>query len=247
MRRGKRTVIHINFSSAEVDTVYFPQIEVVGDIAHTVERLTDALDQQPQWDFSFFDTVRKAFHTQLAEHTDDERFPLHPVRIVADTRKVMPDDGILCLDNGMYKLWYARYYRARQSNTILLDNAVKAEAPMRQFKPWQRQAVLNHCVTRMGERQDELAKALCVEAGKPIHDAKGEVSRLIDTFRIAAELAPQTGGEVLNLEISKRADGYRGFTKRVPLGACSFITPFNFPRRTTPTSIVRKPSARSRC
>src|SRR5690625_1255383 len=107
--------------------------------------------------------------------------------------------------------------------------AVKAEAPMREFKPWQRQEVLNHCVERMSERSKELAEALCVEAGKPIHDAKGEVTRLIDTFRIAAELATQGSGEVINLEISKRADGYRGFTKRVPVGACSFITPFNFP------------------
>jgi acyl-CoA reductase-like NAD-dependent aldehyde dehydrogenase len=107
--------------------------------------------------------------------------------------------------------------------------AVKAEAPMRAFKPWHRQAVLNHCVGRMTDRRKELAEALCIEAGKPIHDAEGEATRLIDTFRIAAELAPQVGGEVLNLEISKRANGYRGFTKQVPIGACSFITPFNFP------------------
>jgi acyl-CoA reductase-like NAD-dependent aldehyde dehydrogenase len=107
--------------------------------------------------------------------------------------------------------------------------AVKAEAPMRAFKPWQRQAVLNHCVERMTERRKELAEALCIEAGKPIGDAQGEATRLIDTFRIAAELAPQVGGEVLNLEISERANGYRGFTKKVPIGACSFITPFNFP------------------
>ncbi|RAP57784.1 acetolactate synthase large subunit [Oleiagrimonas sp. MCCC 1A03011] len=124
MRRGKRTVIHINFSSAEVDAVYFPQIEVVGDIAHTVERLTEALEPQKRWDFSFFDTVRDAFNKQLAEHREDDRFPVHPVRIVDDVRKIMPDDGIICLDNGMYKIWFARYYRARQSNTILLDNAL---------------------------------------------------------------------------------------------------------------------------
>jgi acetolactate synthase-1/2/3 large subunit len=124
MRKGRRTVIHINFSSAEVDAVYFPQIEVVGDIAHTVERLTDALKPQEQWNFSFFDRVRDAFHTQLLEHADDDRFPMHPVRIVDDTRQYMPDDSVLCLDNGMYKIWYARYYRARQPNTILLDNAL---------------------------------------------------------------------------------------------------------------------------
>jgi len=124
MSRGRRTVIHINFSSAEVDSIYFPQIEVVGDIAHTIERLTDALSRQAHWDFSFFDKVREAFRKQLAEHADDPRFPMHPVRIVDDTRKFMPDDGVLCLDNGMYKLWYARYYKARQPNTVLLDNAL---------------------------------------------------------------------------------------------------------------------------
>ena len=124
MHKGRRTVIHINFSSAEVDTVYFPQIEVVGDIAHTVERLTDALTPQAHWNFKYFDQVREAFHRQLAEHADDPRFPIHPVRLVADTRRYMPDDGVLCLDNGMYKIWYARYYRARQPNTVLLDNAL---------------------------------------------------------------------------------------------------------------------------
>lgn len=124
MHKGRRTVIHINFSTAEVDAVYFPQIEVVGDIAHTIERLTDALQKQPHWDFGYFDKVRKAFHAQLKEHADDARFPMHPVRVVADTRACMPDDCVLCLDNGMYKLWYARYYRARQPNTILLDNAL---------------------------------------------------------------------------------------------------------------------------
>ncbi len=107
--------------------------------------------------------------------------------------------------------------------------ALSAEAPMRALTPFARQQVLEHCVARFRERQDELALALCVEAGKPMRDARGEVTRLIDTFRIAAEETVRIDGEVLNLEISARARGYRGFTRRVPLGACSFITPFNFP------------------
>jgi acyl-CoA reductase-like NAD-dependent aldehyde dehydrogenase len=89
--------------------------------------------------------------------------------------------------------------------------------------------VLDHCVRRFREQADDLAFALAVEAGKPIRDARGEVTRLIDTFRVAAEEAVRIDGETLNLEISARADGYRGFTKRVPVGPCSFITPFNFP------------------
>ncbi|NCT66989.1 MAG: aldehyde dehydrogenase family protein [Rhodanobacteraceae bacterium] len=107
--------------------------------------------------------------------------------------------------------------------------AVAAEAPMRALPPYARQAVLEHCIARFRERFDELALALCIEAGKPIRDAEGEVTRLIDTFKVAAEEAVRVNGEVLNLEISKRAEGYRGFVQRVPLGACSFITPFNFP------------------
>jgi acyl-CoA reductase-like NAD-dependent aldehyde dehydrogenase len=107
--------------------------------------------------------------------------------------------------------------------------AVEAEAPMRAFPPYARQAVLEHCVARFCERFDELALALCIEAGKPIKDSEGEVTRLIDTFRVAAEESVRIDGEVLNLEISRRAQGYRGFVQRVPIGACSFITPFNFP------------------
>jgi aldehyde dehydrogenase (NAD+) len=107
--------------------------------------------------------------------------------------------------------------------------AVAAQDPLRKLAPFQRQAVLEHCVRRFGERFDELAMALCIEAGKPIRDARGEVTRLIDTFKVAAAEALRIDGEVINLEISPRAKGYRGFWKRVPIGACSFISPFNFP------------------
>jgi acyl-CoA reductase-like NAD-dependent aldehyde dehydrogenase len=86
-----------------------------------------------------------------------------------------------------------------------------------------------HCVKRFQERYDELAYALCIEAGKPIRDARGEVTRLIDTFRIAAEESVRMTGEVQPLDISPRAKGYQGMWKRVPIGPCSFISPFNFP------------------
>ncbi|MEQ8208789.1 MAG: aldehyde dehydrogenase family protein [Lacipirellulaceae bacterium] len=106
---------------------------------------------------------------------------------------------------------------------------VEATRPMRELPPYKRQEILYHCVDQFEKRFDEFADALCVEAGKPIKDSRGEVSRLIDTFRIAAEEAVRIGGEVLNLEISARAKGYRGMDKRVPIGPCSFISPFNFP------------------
>ena len=107
--------------------------------------------------------------------------------------------------------------------------AYKAREAMAAFPPDARRDVLEHCVRRFGERYEELALALCIEAGKPIRDARGEVDRLIDTFRIAAGEATRPPGEVINLELSPRTRGYRGMVKRVPVGVCSFITPFNFP------------------
>ncbi|ANB25200.1 aldehyde dehydrogenase [Alteromonas stellipolaris] len=115
----------------------------------------------------------------------------------------------------------------------VIDKAIaaaeKAQPAMTALAPYERQAILEYCVKRFTEREEELGKALCIEAGKPIKDAKGEVARLIDTFKIAAEESVRINGEVVNLEISARAKGYQGMTKKVPIGPCSFISPFNFP------------------
>jgi len=107
--------------------------------------------------------------------------------------------------------------------------AVGAAAPMARMAAYERRAVLEHCVDRFTERAEELAQMLRIEAGKPIRDSRGEVSRLIDTFRLAADEATRPTGETLEPEIGERTRGYRGWTKRVPIGPCSFISPFNFP------------------
>jgi acyl-CoA reductase-like NAD-dependent aldehyde dehydrogenase len=124
-------------------------------------------------------------------------------------------------------------FRVAQADaaTILegIAGTVEATEPMARMPAYERQDVLQHCVDRFKARFDELAYALCVEAGKPIKDSEGEVSRLIDTFRIAAEESVRMTGEVQPLDISPRAKGYQGIWKRVPIGPCSFISPFNFP------------------
>lgn len=110
-----------------------------------------------------------------------------------------------------------------------IAGAVRATEPMARLASYEKRDVLDHCVRRFAERKDELAYALCIEAGKPIADSEGEVGRLIDTFRIAAEEATRNYGEIQPLDISPRAKGYMGMWKRVPIGPCSFISPFNFP------------------
>lgn len=124
MRTGRRTVIHVNFFSAQVDPVYFPQLEVTGDIANAIWQFSERLQPQPHWDFKFFHRVRRALEQDLEAGADLDTCPIHPRRIVHAVRRVMPDDGILSLDNGLYKVWFARNYRARHPNTVLLDNAL---------------------------------------------------------------------------------------------------------------------------
>jgi len=123
--------------------------------------------------------------------------------------------------------------RVAMADATTIDAAIQAAHDARDamaaMPSYKRQAVLQHCVDRFKERQEELAYALCVEAGKPIRDSRGEVDRLIDTFRIAAEESVRMTGEIQPLDISARAEGYMGIWKRVPIGPCSCISPFNFP------------------
>ncbi|MCC6793596.1 MAG: aldehyde dehydrogenase family protein [Candidatus Hydrogenedentes bacterium] len=110
-----------------------------------------------------------------------------------------------------------------------IGKAVDAAGPMRALASFERRDVLLHCASRFEERAEELSLALCIEAGKPIKDSRGEVTRLIDTFRVAAEDSTRITGEIVPLDISARARNYSGMWKRVPIGPCSFISPFNFP------------------
>jgi len=121
---GGTEVIHIDSRSAEVDALYFPQIEVTGDIADAVCRIGEALNNTTEWDFTRLLAIRESNEVQIAEGADDSRYPLYPQRLVADIRRAMPSEGIVALDNGIYKLWFARNYKAHKPNTVLLDNAL---------------------------------------------------------------------------------------------------------------------------
>ena len=124
MEQDSFQVIHINFLTAEVDPVYFPQLEVIGDIANSIWQISERIMPQGSWDFSYSLKVKKAVDAHLLEGADDPRFPMLPQRFVADVREAMPSNGIIALDNGVYKIWFARNYKAHEANTVLLDNAL---------------------------------------------------------------------------------------------------------------------------
>ena len=124
MKAGGAQVIHISTRTAEVDPVYFPGIEVIGDIANAIWQMKEDIVPNGSWDCGAILEYRKAEVAHTASLADDTRFPIFPPHLVQQVRDAMPDDGIICLDNGIYKIWFARGYTAHRPNTVLLDNAL---------------------------------------------------------------------------------------------------------------------------
>ena len=116
-------VIHVAYTAANVEQVYFPHAEVIGDVGASLALLADRLEGKLRPDPAILG-LRSEILEHIRDRAEEDRFPATPQRIVHDVRKVMPEDGIVCLDNGMYKIWFARNYRTHVANTLLLDNAL---------------------------------------------------------------------------------------------------------------------------
>lgn len=124
MNQGSMKVIHVNFAPADIDEVYFPQHEILGDIGHTLRALNDSLSDMDRKDNEFFHRVHTGLNTYVYQNQGHDCFPSTPQRIVSDVRKTVADSSIVSLDNGMYKIWFARNFKATHSHSLLLDNAL---------------------------------------------------------------------------------------------------------------------------
>ena len=122
--RGERTVIHVNFDSASVNDIYYPQMEVIGDIANAIWQLTEGLENiQTEWDTDYHMPARITLEKEFSEHVNAAK-TITPQVVVKTVRDCVSEDGIVALDNGMYKIWFARHYQTRSENSLLLDNAL---------------------------------------------------------------------------------------------------------------------------
>ena len=124
MERGGKKVIHMSEDAAGMDDVYFPQLEVLGCTATNAKALNELVQPMERWESQLFEKVRAQWKTHVLEDVTPETFPLVPQRVVRELRDALPSDAIVSLDNGMYKIWFARSYPAHIPNTLLLDNAL---------------------------------------------------------------------------------------------------------------------------
>ena len=118
--------IHINFYSADTDAVYYPYLEIIGDIWNIFWQLSEA-NIEAHFDFENIYKIRDEYQKKMAENLKNEDMKnsiMWPRKLVADTRKVLGKSDIVALDNGLYKVWFARNYTTYEPNTLLLDNAL---------------------------------------------------------------------------------------------------------------------------
>lgn len=123
-KEGATKVMHVNFFPSEVDDTYFPQMDVIGDIATNIAKFNEKISVQSHWDFDYYRRLADEIRTRLSKYFGDNRFPILPQRAVRSIRQALGDEDIVTLDNGVYKLWFARNYRCAKPNTLLLDNAL---------------------------------------------------------------------------------------------------------------------------
>lgn len=197
MEDGGKKVIHMNYKSAQVDQVYFPQIEIVGDIAASITQLKSKIGGALNCDTSYFEKIRDEIDRHLIEGADDPRFPVIPQRLVADTRKVMGGNDIIALDNGIYKLWYARNYKAYQPNTVLLDNAL---ATMGAGLPSAMMAAMLY--------PDRRVMAICGDGGFMMNSQELETARRLGLNLVVTVLNDGAYGMI---RWKQAADGFEDF------------------------------------
>jgi len=117
------TVLHVGYLPATVEEVFFPHVELIGDVGPSLQLLAQRLEGKLPKAGALL-PLREGILAHIGARAEESRYPLTPQRIVHDVRQAMPEDGIVCLDNGMYKIWFARNYRTHVANTLLLDNAL---------------------------------------------------------------------------------------------------------------------------
>lgn len=128
IEKGQKNVIHIDYTPAEVDRNYLPNVEIVADLAGALYQLNNALVEKvgeknlPLFKIKSREKARTTMLNHLNQDNDDDSFPMKPQRVLSDVRKVMDGNDIILSDVGAHKMWVAREYNCTEPNTCLISN-----------------------------------------------------------------------------------------------------------------------------
>ena len=128
IEKGQKNVIHIDYTPAEVDRNYLPNVEIIADLAGALYQLNNALVEKvgeknlPLFKIKSREKARTTMLNHLNQDNDDDSFPMKPQRVLSDVRKVMDANDIVLSDVGAHKMWVAREYNCTEPNTCLISN-----------------------------------------------------------------------------------------------------------------------------
>ena len=128
IEKGQKNVIHIDYTPAEVDRNYLPNVEIIADLAGALYQLNNALIKKvgeknlPLFKIKSREKARTTMLNHLNQDNDDDSFPMKPQRVLSDVRKVMDGNDIVLSDVGAHKMWVAREYNCTEPNTCLISN-----------------------------------------------------------------------------------------------------------------------------
>ena len=122
--RGDKRIVHADFLPAEIDAHYHPEVELVGDLAHTLWMFNErAASASLDFDLDYQHEMRRKMADDLATHAnDDTTGKVRPQKALWDARQVLGPDDILLSDVGAHKMWIARHYHCHEPNTCLIPN-----------------------------------------------------------------------------------------------------------------------------
>lgn len=173
-------IIHLNFSPATIDLVYNPTHEVIGDLANAIWQISQKITLSKHWDYSVFVPIKHQIEARLSDTN-----PHSPISIIKCIRKVMDKKSILTLDNGMYKLWFARHYESYYPNTILLDNALATMG-----------AGLASAMAAKLVSPDQQVVAVCGDGGFMMNSQELETARRLGLNLVVIVLTDNTYGMI---------------------------------------------------
>jgi len=120
---ANKTIIHIDFASAEVFTHYIPKVEIVADIAESINALIAGLEGS-KWD-SWYTDIRDRIQESIHSFTlDDSSEIFNAPGVINAVREVLPDNGLVISDVGSHKMWIARNYQTYEPNSCLISNGL---------------------------------------------------------------------------------------------------------------------------
>jgi acetolactate synthase-1/2/3 large subunit len=122
---GAKRVVHVDFLPAEIDADYQPQVECVGDLAHTIWMLNERVrrDAPGRWDVPAQRRARQRMLEEFAEHAaDDTDGSIRPQKALWDVRQALGPADVLLSGVGAHKMWVARYYQCHEPNTCIIPN-----------------------------------------------------------------------------------------------------------------------------